>query len=288
MQNYKKAMFYEKLNSGKVHCYLCPHNCVISEEGIGECGVRKNINGELYTLNYEKVTSMGLDPIEKKPLKNFFKGSQILSIGTFGCNFKCSFCQNWSIAQKYPEFINITSEEIVQKAEDLKNQGNIGLAFTYNEPTIWYEYVYETAALSRENELKNVLVTNGFVEKEPLTELLPYIDAMNIDVKAFNEKFYKGICKGGLEKVKAAVQIAAKHCHVEITTLIIPEYNDDPGEIEELAKWISSISPDIAIHFSRFFPNYNMKNIGPTPIKTLYTAQDIASKYLKNIYLGNI
>ncbi|MDP4180492.1 MAG: radical SAM protein, partial [Bacillota bacterium] len=176
------AKHYSKIEESKVQCLLCPHNCIIKPEAVGACRARKNINSELYTLNYGKITSMSLDPIEKKPLKRFHTGSKILSVGTFGCNFKCSFCQNWTIAHSDADTEDISPEELVDSAVSLKNRGNIGIAFTYNEPSIWYEFVYDTCVLAKEENLMNVLVTNGFISHQPLLDIIPYIDAMNIDV----------------------------------------------------------------------------------------------------------
>jgi pyruvate formate lyase activating enzyme len=222
MVKHKKAMYFNKIEDGKVHCYLCPHNCVIKPEALGACRARKNINGELFSMNYGEITSMALDPIEKKPLNRFYPGSMILSMGTFGCNLKCSFCQNWTIAHEDTQTVTITPREAVEKANELVDRGNIGIAYTYNEPSIWYEYVYETCKLAKGEGLKNVLVTNGFIGKEPLLELLPYVDAMNIDVKAYTAKFYNEICKATLDDVKETVRIASDKCHIELTTLVIP------------------------------------------------------------------
>jgi pyruvate formate lyase activating enzyme len=254
----------------------------------GVCGVRKNIEGKLYSLNYGKVASVSLDPIEKKPLYNFHPGSNILSLGTFGCNFKCPFCQNWSIAHEEPACREITPEQAAQLAVESIGRGNIGLAFTYNEPSVWYEFVYETSVASKKRGLANVLVTNGFISREPLLELLPFIDALNIDVKAFSESFYRDYCRGSLENVKQTVEIAAKSSHIELTCLVIPGLNDSEIEIEKMTEWISSISPDITLHLSRFFPNYRMRDILPTPVETLTRLKEIAQRHLKHIYLGNI
>ncbi|HYE69640.1 MAG TPA: AmmeMemoRadiSam system radical SAM enzyme, partial [Anaerovoracaceae bacterium] len=239
-----EAMFYEKLKNKSVHCYLCPHNCNIPSDGRGLCGVRKNIDGILYSLNYGEVSSIGVDLIEKKPLNRFHPGTCILSVGSVGCNLKCPFCQNHSIAQVKPEEINThqtSSDEIIAKAISLKEQGNIGIAYTYNEPSIWYEFVYETAKKAKENGLLNVLVTNGYISEEPLKQILPYIDAMNIDLKAFNDKFYRELVKGGLEEVKATIKRSAAECHVEVTTLVIPGWNDSVKEMEEMAQWLASL-----------------------------------------------
>lgn len=283
----KEAMFWQA-RGNKVVCSLCPHNCKIAEGEKGVCRVRQNIGRKLFTINYGKISAIALDPIEKKPLNNFFPGTRILSVGTFGCNFKCSFCQNWSIAHENPNIYNVQPEQLAEKAIDAKRQGNIGIAFTYNEPSIWFEFVYETAKLAKQKGLKNILVTNGYINQKPLEELLPYIDAMNIDVKAFNKYFYSKICKGRFEDVKRTVEISAESCHVEITMLVIPELNDSIEEAEELVMWLSKINPEIPLHISRFFPNYNMKNVKPTPISTIQEIKKVAEKHLKYVYLGNV
>jgi pyruvate formate lyase activating enzyme len=283
----KQAMYYKR-NNMKVQCFLCPHNCVITPGKHGTCRVRKNIDGELYSMNYGRVTSIALDPIEKKPLYRFYPGKLILSVGTFGCNLKCSFCQNWTIAHDDPSTVEITPSQLVKQAEKYMHQGNIGIAYTYNEPSIWYEFVYEASMLAKKKDMVNVLVTNGFINREPLEDILPFVDAMNIDVKAFNHSFYKDICKGSLENVKKTVEIVSKKCHVEVTTLIIPGLNDSMEEIGDMARWLASVSPEITLHLSRFFPNYRMGEVPPTPIETLYQARDIAIKYLKYVYLGNV
>lgn len=284
----KQAMYYEKLDKGNVRCSLCPHGCSLPVGGTGVCRTRRNIDGELYTLNYGRVASIALDPIEKKPLFHFHPGKLILSVGTFGCNFKCGYCQNWSISQIEARTSDINPEQLSELALEYVYKGNIGVAYTYNEPSIWYEYVYEASKLVRDKGLVNVLVTNGFIGKKPLEELLPFIDAMNIDVKAFSEEFYKKYCGGALRDVKETVEAAAKHCHVEITTLVIPGLNDTPEEIGQLAEWLSTISPDIVLHLTRFFPNYKMKDIRSTPIQTIMSAKESALRYLRYVYPGNI
>ncbi len=288
MVDHKKASFFSKIEDSKVHCFLCPHNCIIKPDGLGACRARKNIGGALYSMNYGEVTSINLDPIEKKPLYRFYPGSMILSAGTFGCNLKCSFCQNWTIAHEDARTARISPKELADKAYELVNRGNIGIAYTYNEPSIWYEFVYDTCKLIRDRGLKNVLVTNGFIGKEPLNELLPVVDAMNIDVKAFTASFYMEICKATLDDVMQTVEIAAPKCHIELTTLVIPGLNDSIDEINKLAKWVASISPDIPLHLSRYFPNYKMTHIPPTPEHTLLKAREKALEHLNYVYLGNI
>jgi len=284
----RPAMYYVKNKDMKVQCFLCPHNCVITPGKLGLCRTRKNIDGELYSLNYGKVTSIALDPIEKKPLYRFHPGKLILSAGTFGCNLKCPFCQNWTIAHDDPGTVEITPQQLVKNAEKYIQQGNIGIAYTYNEPSIWYEFVYETSMLAREKGMVNVLVTNGFINREPLENLLPFIDAMNIDVKAFNHSFYKDICKGSLGNVMKTVEIASDKCHVEVTTLIVPGLNDSMEEVDGMARWLASVSPEITLHLSRFFPHYRMEGIPPTPLETLQNARDRALKHLMYVHVGNV
>ena len=286
----KEAMFYHKLGNKGVHCFLCPHNCKIPNGGRGFCGVRKNSDGILYTLNYGEISSIAVDPIEKKPLYRFHPGSYILSVGSIGCNLKCPFCQNHTIAQVKPEEVNTQyadSEAVVAKAVSLLSQGNIGIAYTYNEPSIWYESVYETAKLAKDRGLLNVMVTNGYLSREPLEQLLPNIDAMNIDLKAFNPEFYRELLKGGLEEVQASIQLAAANCHVEVTALIIPGRNDSEEEMEQMAAWLSALSPEIPLHLSRYFPRYEMTGEA-TPIDTLNRLKQIAERHLKYVFLGNV
>ncbi len=288
MNGEKQAMFYEKIEGSKTRCRLCPHNCVISPGGIGICRARKNIEGDLFSLNYARIASISLDRIEKKPLYRFHPGSMILSAGTFGCNLKCSFCQNWSIAHMDAETDAMPPETLVSMALAAVKKGNIGLAYTYNEPSIWFEYVYDASRLAKEKGLYNVLVTNGFIGREPLELLLPYVDAMNIDVKAFTPSFYEEVCRGALKNVMETVEAAAGRCHVEVTTLVIPGLNDSVEEIARLSEWLAGISPEIPLHLSRFFPNYKMKDRPPTPVETLEKARDTALGRLRHVYLGNV
>lgn len=284
----KESSFYEKLPEGGVRCNLCPHYCAIKSGQAGICGVRKNIDGTLCSLNYGKISSASLDPIEKKPLNKFFPGSRVFSVGTYGCNFKCPFCQNWEISQEVPETASSSPDMVAKTALALQNRGNIGVAYTYNEPFIWYEFVYDTCAAAHTMGLKNILVTNGYVNPEPLKKIMPYISAMNIDVKAFTEEFYKKICKAELEPVKKTVEYAASRCHVEVTTLVIPGLNDSVEEIGKLSKWLSSLSPQIPLHLSRFFPAYKMTDKMPTPAETLVRLQKAAEKNLEFVFLGNL
>lgn len=282
----QEAMYYQPHEKG-ILCSLCPKGCIIAEGQTGLCRVRRNIGNRLYTQNYAACSSYALDPIEKKPLYHFYPGSLILSLGTWGCNFSCSFCQNWQIAQELPKTTNLLPEQAVELAKQQEEQGNIGIAYTYSEPSVWYEYVLDTAKEIKRAGMKNVLVTNGFINKQPLLEILPYIDALNIDIKAFTNEFYHKICAGNLDTVKETVALAASFCHVEITTLLVPGLNDDQQEIAKLAIWLSTINVDIPLHFSRYFPNYKMKT-APTPKSTMNMAQEIAEQHLNYVYLGNM
>lgn len=252
----------------------------------GLCHTRQNINNELIANSYGKISSMALDPIEKKPLYHFFPGSYILSVGSYGCNMKCQFCQNYTISQQICPTINVSAQELVNRA--LAEKNNIGIAFTYNEPTLSYEYMLDVCALTKGSKLKIVIVSNGMIEHEPLKKLISYVDAFNIDLKAFTEHFYMKN-GGNIQQVKENIAYIFKAGkHLEITTLIIPNENDSDEEIEKLCQWIAQISPNIPLHLSRFFPRYKMLNTPPTPEKTLFRLYEIAKKFLKYVHLGNI
>lgn len=286
----REAMFYEKGEKGekgKTFCRLCPKLCSIRDGKAGFCRVRKNEGGKLYSLNYGECAAIAIDPVEKKPLYHFYPKHNILSLGTFGCNLHCGFCQNWRIAHEMPRTNYLSPENVVELATRHK-EGDmcIGVAYTYSEPFMWYEFVFETARLLKGKGLKNVLVTNGYVNPEPLKELLPYIDAMNIDVKGFTNQFYQSNCAGMLEPVMRTVEISSLQCHVELTTLLVTGLNDSDAEIEKLVDWVASISPGIPLHFSRYFPNYKM-DVKPTPLERLQQARDIAMKKLDYVYIGN-
>lgn len=285
----KEASYYNLLENKKIQCKLCPHSCVIEENEVGKCRVRKNIKGKLYSLTYEVISSIALDPIEKKPLYHFYPGSLILSIGSFGCNFKCGFCQNWEISQVGLENYyvqKITSEELLLIAKQHKN--NIGISYTYNEPLINFEFVLNTAKIFHEENYKNVLVTNGYINKEPLMEILPYIDAANIDLKSFDDNFYKEVCGAKLNFVLQTIETFLKYNkHIELTTLVIPQKNDSIDEIEKIVNYVATLSEDIPLHFSRYFPNYKF-SIPATPVSNLVKIYEIAKKKLKYVYLGNI
>ncbi|ABS60833.1 AmmeMemoRadiSam system radical SAM enzyme [Fervidobacterium nodosum] len=297
MFNYHEAKYWKRLETfgrsesdeNKLQCVLCPHECVISDGRTGICKVRKNIEGKLYSLNYGEVTSMALDPIEKKPLFHFYPGSSIISVGTWGCNFRCAFCQNWEISQQRPYYVKrIEPYELVEIALEYKHEGNIGIAYTYSEPIVWYEFVLETAKLAREAGLKNVLVTNGYINHEPLAELGKFIDAMNIDLKAFNNEFYRKVCGGDFEHVLNTIKYCVyNNIHVEVTTLVIPGENDDIQELEEEFKALVNISKDIPLHLSRYHPAYKYTKPA-TSVGKLIDIYNSAKKYLNYVYLGNV
>jgi pyruvate formate lyase activating enzyme len=274
----------------KVHCLLCPKDCIIRPGKLGYCRVRMNDEGTLYTLNYGECTACSVDPTEKKPLYHFFPGSTLLSLGTLGCNFGCGFCQNWHISHAKASTMHLPPEEAVKLALEAKSKSDrcIGIAYTYSEPLVWFEYVFDTAKLAKKKGLYNVLITNGYVNHDPLVEILPFIDAMNVDIKGFSDEFYKKVCAGKIGPVLETVRRAydAK-CHVEVTTLLVPGMNDDPHDIDDLVDWLANIDPNIPLHFSRYFPNYKF-SIPPTPENVLVEARRRAQRKLRYVYLGNV
>jgi pyruvate formate lyase activating enzyme len=278
----------EKKINGKLECLLCPHFCKISEGKTGICGVRKNMGERIELLTYGVISGYSLDPVEKKPLYHFFPGFNILSVGSYGCNMRCDFCQNYHISQNIPKNISGDSGpgEIVNNV--LSARRNIGLAFTYNEPGIWFEFVMDTATLVKEKGLYTAMVTNGYINSDPLNELLKVIDAFNVDLKAFNNNFYKKLTGASLEPVKSSLkQIVNAGRHLEITTLLITGQNDNKTEMENQVKWIASeLGDEIPFHLSRYFPMYK-RDDPTTPHETLTGHFEIASKYLKYVYMGN-
>lgn len=282
-----EALFFEGLEEKKVRCLLCPHRCRLRPGQVGICRVRSNDHGRLYSRNYAEVASIALDPIEKKPLYHFYPGRNILSIGTVGCNFKCGFCQNHQLAHHDPPTTAITAAEMARLALHSVADDSIGLAFTYNEPGIWFEYILDVASLLKELKLKVVLVSNGFMEEKPLRQLLPLVDAINIDVKAFSEGFYRRNCKGRLAPVQKCFEIAASQVHVEATTLLIPGENDSEEEMRSLAAWLASLNRHIPLHLSRYHPAYKF-TIAPTDPGVMARTRDIAREYLDFVYLGNL
>ena len=279
-------------------CNVCFRHCKIEENSTGFCGARTCTNGKIVAANYGKLTSIALDPIEKKPLKMFHPGSKILSIGSYGCNLRCPFCQNYTISwsQKAFEYKDradyYSPEEIVKAAQDFRPQGNIGIAFTYNEPLIGYEFIRDTAKLSKQAGMQNVLVTNGTATLDTLNQILPYIDAMNIDLKAFTNSFYKNFIDGDFQMVKDFITTAVQSCHVELTTLIIPGENDSPQEMRELSTWVADLEKQynkkIPLHITRFFPTFKLTDRESTPVTTIMNLVEIAKENLEFVFPGNV
>ena len=285
-----EASYYQIKKNKLVQCNLCPKNCVIKLNNFGNCNARKNINGKLYSLVYAKPYAIAIDPIEKKPLYHFMPGEKVFSVGTTGCNLHCKFCQNYTTSQIKTEenTKEITPTKLVE--ECIKSGCKI-IAYTYNEPTIFYEYMLETAKLAKKNNIKNIIVSNGFINQEPLKELLQFIDAANIDLKSFDDKFYKKYCDAWLKPVLETLKTISKSkIHLEITNLIIPGLNDNMKMIDKMCKWIkNNLGNNIPLHFSAFYPCYKMLDKEHTPKETLFKAKKIAEKNkIKNIHLGNI
>ncbi len=278
-----------EIKGNKTECKLCPHLCLLGEGATGICGARKNCEGRIKLLTYGVISSYSADPVEKKPLYHFYPGHNILSIGSYGCNMKCDFCQNYSISQKMADSLstNLSKQKLLSDIE--KTENNIGLAFTYNEPVIWFEYVIDMATSVQEMGYRTVLVSNGFVNSGPLSELIRVTDAFNIDLKAFNNDFYKKLTGAGIEPVKSALrQISKSGKHLEITTLIISGRNDCVSEMELQSQWIAGeLGADVPLHISRYFPNY--KRTDPiTDTENMSRLIEKASKHLSFVYAGNV
>lgn len=276
-----------------IRCGVCFRRCALGEGQTGACGARKNQGGRIIASNYGKLTSLALDPIEKKPLARFYPGSRILSVGSYGCNLKCPFCQNYQIStgnERSLEIADYSPSDLCSLALDLKSRRNIGIAFTYNEPLVGYEFVRDTARLFHEKGMKTVMVTNGTASQEVLGELLPHIDAMNIDIKGFSQEFYRDFVGGDLEMVKEFIARAADQCHVELTKLIIPGKNDGEEEMRQTASWIASLRSgrgrDIPLHVTRYFPRYRCTEPA-TDVKTVYRLAGVAGELLDHVYTGN-
>ncbi len=286
-----QALFYELFKEKTVKCNLCPHHCLIQEGKLGICAVRKNVNGKLYSLVYGKSMSAQIDPIEKKPLFHFLPGSKIYSFCTAGCNFKCDFCQNWTSSQssKNGDIAgeNKSPKQIIQEAI---HYGCNSIAMTYTEPTIYYEYCLDVCKEAKKHDLKTVFVSNGYINKEPVDKIAKYLDAINIDLKSFNNEFYKKICGAKLQPVLDSIKYYHKKgIWVEITTLIIPDENDSDDELKQIAEFITSVDKSIPWHISKFHPDYKMTNKNTTSVETLHKAHEIGKKAgLKYIYTGNV
>ncbi len=282
-------------------CEVCFRHCQLKEGAIGFCGGRICRNGKSEAFNYGKITGLAFDPIEKKPLRHFFPGSIILSLGSFGCNLRCPFCQNYDISWSKEAFAyadkaeSVSPEELVTIARRYEVKGNIGIAYTYNEPLIGYEFVRDCAKLVHEAGMKNVLVSNGTAELQILHEIIPYIDAMNIDLKGFSDHYYEDILKGNRKMVMDFIEEAVKYCHVELTTLIVPGENDTQEEMKQLSEWVSklkdkdgnTIGKDIVLHVSRFFPRFHMTDRDATDVSKVYELAEVARENLNYVYTGN-
>ena len=289
----KEAMLYERLSDGRVKCNLCSHRCVIKDGSYGICGVRQNIDESLFSLAYDKIIASHIDPIEKKPLFQFYPGSRSYSIATVGCNFTCKHCQNFDISQfpgekkGYIVGERIGPEEVVKGAD---SSGCKSIAYTYTEPTIFFELAYESAKIAHSKGIKNIFVSNGFMTSEALSKISPYLDGINIDLKAFNDKFYKEICGGRLEPVLENIKLAKKlGIWIEVTTLIIPTLNDSQNELRKIAEFIKDVDKDIPWHISQFYPTHKLTNLSRTPVETLHMAREIGIKTgLHYVYEGNV
>ena len=289
--NMVEARYYEELDDNDVRCQLCFRNCYIEEGRRGFCRNRENNDGKLYNIVYSLPAAVNVDPIEKEPMHHFLPDTQILCIGTASCNFRCKFCHNWRMSQRSLEEVrdvqNLEPEDIVEAA---KNRGIPSISFTYNEPTVFYEYMYDTARLAQENGLNVIFHSNGAMNQEPLKDLLQYIDGVTVDLKAFTDDFYNEICEARLEPVLSSLKtIYESGAWLEIVNLVLPEKNDSPEEIREMSRWIKNeLSNDVPVHFNRFSPSYQMTDLMPTPIETLERCRDIAkSEEIEFITIGN-
>lgn len=288
----KEARFYQKLQEEKIKCVLCPHQCLISPGKRGICGVRENEKGKLFSLVYGKAISWGVDPIEKKPLYHFYPGQTAFSFATVGCNLSCLNCQNYTISQLSKQESKILGEDISpqQIIELTKKRKAKIIAYTYTEPTIFYEYAYDTCKLAHAQGIKNVFVTNGYIMPQPLKEISPFLDAANVDLKSMRDEVYLKICGGRLQAILESIKLMKElGIWVEVTTLIIPGVNDSQEELTNIAKFIFQVDSDIPWHLSRFFPTYKMQQYSYTPLETLQRAKKIGQKIgLKYVYIGNV
>jgi len=289
----KEAFLYEKLRDKKVQCHLCAHGCTIADNAFGICGVRKNMEGALYSLVYRNVIAANVDPIEKKPLYHFLPGSMSFSVATIGCNFKCGFCQNWEISQQNmtgaPDYMSrdLAPEAVVAGAIRKSCQS---ISYTYTEPTIYFEFAYDCAQLAKEKGLYNIFVTNGYMTKEAIHMIKPYLDAANVDLKFFKDDSYRKICKGSLQPVLDSIRtMHDSGIWVEVTTLVVPGLNDSAQELKAIAGFLADVDKTIPWHISRFYPHHQMTDQEPTPEATLRQAEEIGRKAgLQYVYAGNV
>ena len=287
----QEAAWYEKLADGLVHCQLCPNSCRLPEGQIGLCRVRKNIGGTLYSLSYGQIAAVHVDPIEKKPFFHVLPGNQAFSLATPGCNMRCLFCQNWEISQAFPWEVSTTATAPEQVVEAALRSGAKAIAFTYSEPTIFYEYVRDIAKLAKAKGLKTLVVSNGYIQPEPLKALLPFIDAYKVDFKAFDPKFYAEMTGGSRDPVLQAMKtIHESGVWLEIVNLLVTGKNDGEEQVRALARWVKeNLGPDVPLHFSRFHPMHKLSNLPPTPIENVVRAREIAlAEGLKYVYTGNV
>jgi pyruvate formate lyase activating enzyme len=289
---HKEAMLYQKLDKGLVRCALCAHRCTIKPDRLGICAVRQNVEGTLYTLVYAQAIAVHVDPIEKKPLYNFLPGTRSFSIATVGCNFRCIFCQNADISQAPREGWSLRAEEFSpqQVVAGAKRSACDSISYTYTEPTIFFEYAYDTAKLAHHEGIKNIFVTNGYMTLEALEEIDPYLDAANVDLKSFNDQFYRRTCGAKLQPVLETIEaMHQRGVWVEVTTLLIPGLNDSDDELRQIAQFIAGVSPDIPWHISRFTPRYKMRDRPSTPVERIHRAAEIGREVgLAYVYVGNV
>jgi len=287
----REAMWWEQFGQGRVRCNLCPFRCILGDSQTGQCRVRKNIRGKLYSLNYGKVVAAHIDPVEKKPVFHFLPGSKIFSVATAGCNLHCKYCQNWTISQRKPQevdYVYMEPQDIVKAA---KKYNCSSIAYTYTEPVIFYELVYETARLAKKEGLLNVMVTAGYINEKPLRQLCGVMDVIKVDFKAYNEDFYKEVVSGDLNSVLNTLKVIKEEgVWLEVVNLVVPALNDDEQDIKNLCLWIrDNLGEDVPLHFSRFHPMYKLTNLPPTPVRTLEKAARIAKDTgLKFVYIGNV
>lgn len=290
-ESLNEALFYQQLEGGRVQCQLCPNRCLLAKGQRGICGARENQNGKLVSLVYGKVSTVHVDPIEKKPFYHFLPGSKAYSLATSGCNLDCQYCQNWDIAHRLPEDVQTTKMTPEQVVEEALKSGAEVVAFTYNEPIIWYEFMLDIAKLAKEKGLKTVIVTSGYINQEPLKQLLPYLDAVKIDFKSINQQTYQDLIRGNLQPVLDSIKTVHQSGKwLELVHLVVPGWTDNLEEIKKLCQWtLDNVGPDVPLHLSRFYPNYKLLNLPPTPEKTLKDARKICLDLgLKYVYTGNI
>jgi pyruvate formate lyase activating enzyme len=287
----KEALFYKKLNGEDVQCILCPRECVITDGKRGFCRNRENRGGTLYTLVYGRPAVVDIGPIEKAPLYHFIPGHFRLCLTCTSCNLRCKHCQNWHLSQKSFEELDHHSYSPSQIVQQAKKQGLNSVSFTYTEPTVYYEYLYDVSVAARENGMKTSIVSNGYINQEPLLKLLKVLDAVKIDLKGFSEEFYKEVCSASLKPVIESLKtVKTSNVWLEIVNLVVPTLNDDPKMIDEMCRWIKeNLDVDTPLHFTRFSPNYKLTHLSPTPVSTLESAYDIAKKNgLRYVYIGNV